>query len=330
MRPNAITNRPNYFEYSDRLPRISVINLVYKTGRFSIESLKSVLATGYPEFEFLVFDDASPDDSADVVSKWLADNIPHATFEKNTVNLGINRTLNKGLQKATGEFILILADDLIRPNYVSDMLSKFGHPQDPTIGAVYGDCRLIRADGGVIAESYFKWINANDRSNREDLFLEMLQKNIVAAPACLIRTAAARELGGWDTDLLFEDWDFWLRLLQKYRMVRCDTPVADYVKRTGSLTMTTNALYEITRAKALLKWIDHSPRARKSVIRGLSKIFIKSIDLPSVIPTVYAMKPDRHWPISIRVLKRLTTISLFKSIFRRLIVLHSRTRKPVL
>src|SRR5437016_5697097 len=97
-------------------PRVTFVVPCYKLGHLLAECLKSILAQTYRDFEVLVMDDCSPDDTAEVARSFHDPRVKHI---RNEPNLGHLRNYNRGLDLAEGEYIwLVSADDRLRKPYV--------------------------------------------------------------------------------------------------------------------------------------------------------------------------------------------------------------------
>ena len=95
------------------IPAVTVLLPVYNAAAFVGEAIRSVLAQTYRDFELLVIDDASTDDSEQVVRQFKDARIRYLVNES---NLGITGTLNRGLSEARGDYIARMdADDICHP-----------------------------------------------------------------------------------------------------------------------------------------------------------------------------------------------------------------------
>ncbi len=91
-------------------PLISVIMPVYNADQFVGEAIESILSQTFDDFEFLIIDDCSEDSSSQIISRY---NDPRIRLLKNQKNIGVARTLNKGLSLARGRYVARMdADDV--------------------------------------------------------------------------------------------------------------------------------------------------------------------------------------------------------------------------
>ena len=102
-------------------PMISVLMSVYNAEEFLHEAIDSVLAQTYTNFEFIIIEDASTDKSQRIISSYED---PRITLIQNLSNLGLPRSLNKGINLAKGKYIARMdADDISLPERFEKQLS---------------------------------------------------------------------------------------------------------------------------------------------------------------------------------------------------------------
>jgi glycosyltransferase involved in cell wall biosynthesis len=177
---------------------VSVIVPCYNMSAFLEETLQSVCASDYPDFEVLVIDDGSTDDSL-VRARAFASRDPRVRVLTQP-NSGVCAARNHAIREAKGVYILpVDADDRISPSFLSHAVAAM--EANPQLKVVY--CR---------AEFF------GDRQGEWPLppySPELLaRKNMIPATA-LYRRDDALTFGGYCTDELFrEDWDFWLSMLE--------------------------------------------------------------------------------------------------------------------
>lgn len=187
------------------LPVVSVVIPTYNHAEYVLETLGSVFAQTFTDFEVLVVNDGSPDDTAQRLRPLVADGRIRY-FEQS--NLGQSSARNRGLAEARGEFVALLDDDDLWPSdklaWQVDALRV--HPDWTTVG---GPAEIIeidgsRGDGGSRAEQPVLWSVA-------DLF----GGNPMRSPGqSLVRRAALEAIGGLDPKIWgSDDWDLWMRLV---------------------------------------------------------------------------------------------------------------------
>jgi glycosyltransferase involved in cell wall biosynthesis len=107
----------------EKEPRISVVMSVYNAAKYLREAVDSILNQTFSDFEFIIVDDKSTDDSLNIL---LSYNDPRIVLIKNDENVGLTKNLNRGLKMAKGEFIARMdADDISRLNRFEEQLLFF-------------------------------------------------------------------------------------------------------------------------------------------------------------------------------------------------------------
>src|SRR5258707_849690 len=95
-------------------PRVSVVMSVYNGEKYLGEAVDSILAQTFTDFEFIIIDDGSEDRSPELIEAYVDSRI---SFLRNEKNVGLTRSLNKGLQVASGEYIARMdCDDVSLPD----------------------------------------------------------------------------------------------------------------------------------------------------------------------------------------------------------------------
>lgn len=134
-------------------PLVSVVMPVYNAGRFLSESVKSILAQTYRDFEFIIVDDASEDSSWQIIQD-LARKNKQIKIHRNPQNLGVSETVKKAISLAKGEFLARMdADDIALPQRIERQVDYLiNHKETVAVG---GQCLLINKNGDVIGEKTF-------------------------------------------------------------------------------------------------------------------------------------------------------------------------------
>ena len=126
------------------MPKVSVCIPAYNYAHFLSDAIDSVLAQTCQDFELLVIDNCSIDNTKEVVNRYMADD-PRISYICNESNIGPVRNLNRCLELATGEYIKILcADDLLLPTCLELMVRALD--QHPTASLVASGRKLVDSD----------------------------------------------------------------------------------------------------------------------------------------------------------------------------------------
>jgi glycosyltransferase involved in cell wall biosynthesis len=198
-------------------PLISVIIPTYNHGQFIEEAIKSVLGQTYREFELIVVDDGSTDNTNQVLRKYGKD-IVHI-YQRNS---GVSSARNRGISVAKGEFIAFLdSDDVWMPEKLEMQLALA--QENNSIGLV--GCAGYHIDSTGRIEREFIAGSPEDHSE----FLEhLLIRNIFpgGSSGAFARKECFERVGLFDERLRFgEDWDMWIRISKAYSVKFAQQPL---------------------------------------------------------------------------------------------------------
>ncbi|GAB3053617.1 hypothetical protein GCM10027053_12670 [Intrasporangium mesophilum] len=188
---------------------VTVIVVGYNHARYVRECLDSIRAQTVPPDRVLVADDASHDDSVEVISGYLSEHPGFAAFYPAVENIGLTKTLNAMLAMVETEFVTyIAADDLMRPDRIAKHLAAM-------CGAdlAYSDAEVIDHEGRrtyASSKVEFPWPDEPARSER---ILEcLLDANWIPAASIFLRTAVLVAAGKYADHLFYEDFELLARL----------------------------------------------------------------------------------------------------------------------
>ena len=255
---------------------VTVIALCYNHARFLHECLNSIAAQTEQNFQLIVSDDCSKDDSADHIETWLAAHRPDAIFIRHTQNAGLCNTLNEALSHAHGEFIAMIAtDDVWEPDKLERQLAMM-RLQSSSVAVVYSDAARMDEAGQPIEKNFIEAHSPGCKRPSGQIFSELADRNFIPAMATLIRRQALVEVGGYDERLTYEDYDMWLRMSVKYDFVYCPAVVARYRIVVSSIVRTTfvnpTARHHYTMYLISSKWLPSkrlTPTQREAWIERL-------------------------------------------------------------
>lgn len=174
------------------MPRVSVLIPTYNSGRFLGDAIESVLTQTFKDYEIIVVDDGSTDNTAQVVAQY-----PQVKYIQRE-HCGVSATRNAAVAAATGEIVAFLdADDL----FVADKLEKQVAYLDEN-----PDCMLVFTK----AENFYHNGSAQEGSREEELHNSSLERCIIT---CAIRRSVFQKYGVFRTDYPHgEDTQFMFRL----------------------------------------------------------------------------------------------------------------------
>lgn len=219
------------------MTKLSVVIPCFNLGAFLDEAIDSVLVQNFPECEIIVVDDGSNDPAT---CRHLDGFAPPGTVLIRTDNRGVAAARNAGIAAASGKYILPLdADDRIAPGYLARAVSILDRNQQ--IGIVYCNAELF-------GELQGEWLVP------EFSLPHMLLDNLIFS-AAMFRRCDWETVGGYDETMRigWEDWDFWLRLLEQGKEVyRLPEVYFHYRIRKGSRERSLGLLEKIRLMAGLL------------------------------------------------------------------------------
>ncbi len=196
------------------MPRISVIIPAYNgVSRYLEQSIRSVLAQTFRDFELIVVDDASTDDTARLVLRF-----PSARYYKRPTNGGQAVARNDGARLAKGECLAFLdQDDLWEPTFLEEAFAVLN---------AHSEAALVHCDGYQVNErnDILEYDGAMKHTNS---ITQMLRGgHDVATSGSLFRKTCFDTVGGYDTELaVWEDIDLAIRLYQRFPLIHHPKPL---------------------------------------------------------------------------------------------------------
>ncbi len=187
-------------------PLVSVIVPAYNEEKVIIRTIESLLASEYDNFEIIVVDDGSPDDTFKLVSEKFGAHERISVFSKE--NGGKAEALNFGWRKATGEVIIALdADTLFTPKTIAALAHRFA---DATIGAVAGNAKVGNRINIVTKWQALEYVTSQNFDRRAFASLNCIM--VVPGSVGAWRRSILEDVGGFSSDTLAEDQDLTIQV----------------------------------------------------------------------------------------------------------------------
>lgn len=197
------------------MPTISIIVPCYNYAWVLRETLDSVLGQTSTDWECLVVDDGSQDNTREVVQEYV-DRDPRIRY-LHRLNGGLSAARNTGIQAARGAFIQFLdADDMLAPSKLSVQAAYL--QANPEVDVVYGNVRFFEHGNQQILSSTRNFIDLTQNwmtpliGCGDAVVQALVQRNQLVVNAPLLRAELVATVGKFDEALRsLEDWDYWLR-----------------------------------------------------------------------------------------------------------------------
>lgn len=243
---------------STAIPRVSMVMPVHNGARWLADAIDSILAQDFSDFELILVDDASRDESPRLMAEAEARD-PRVRLVSLKDNVGLPAALNHGFAKARGAFHSWTSDDnLLRPAMLGRLVAVLD--ADPDADVVHADFTLIDEAGTELGRSR---VGPIDR---------LLFGNNIGA-CFLYRARVTEALGGYDTGLFgVEDYDFWLRAARRFRFAELHEDLYLYRKHGGSLTSQRAERIQALTAEIVERAIPDTTaaRTRSEILLGLA------------------------------------------------------------
>jgi glycosyltransferase involved in cell wall biosynthesis len=208
-------------------PAVSIIIATYNYGRYLGGAIESVLAQTFTDWEMVVDDDGSTDDTAEVIQPYLADK---RIRYRRSAHRGQPTAKNAGIRLAQGPLIAFLdGDDAWLPEKLEKQVPLFDG--DPKIGITYTGTCDINEDGALMG-------TRSCRRLRGYLFKESLYETIPAFSSSMVRRSVFDDVGLFNETIpLAIDYEFWMRAAMHWHFDYIDEPLVRY--RSGHMNLST-------------------------------------------------------------------------------------------
>ena len=189
-------------------PKVSVLMSVYNGERYLREAIDSILNQTLKDFEFFIINDGSTDSTKKILDSY---NDSRIRIINNGKNVGLTKSLNKGLRLAGGEYIARQdADDVSAPERLQKEINFLETHQDYAVVGTF--VKILNEDSEVIG--------LLERLTEDTQIRERLgTDNCITHGSAVIRKKCLQDLGFYDESIVrAQDYEVWLRLSEKYRL----------------------------------------------------------------------------------------------------------------
>ncbi|MBX0332352.1 glycosyltransferase [Pontibacter sp. HSC-14F20] len=224
------------------LPKLTVLMPVYNAGKFLAEAIDSILQQTFREFEFIIIDDGSNDNSVAIIQSYDDSRI---RLYLNEANIGISATLNKGIGLAKTSLIARMdADDI---SYLNRLQVQYTYMlANPDCALVSSMVKVIGEDGHFIRQ---------DKMRSEHVYYNLTFICWLYHPTVMYRKEAVQEVGLY-TAAYSEDFELFWQLTRQYRFYNLPEVLLDY-------RVTDQSLHQV------LKKEEYESAQQQQVLRNL-------------------------------------------------------------
>jgi poly-beta-1,6 N-acetyl-D-glucosamine synthase len=228
-------------EYS--LPMVTLVVPAYNEGVVIQGAVRSLLTLDYPNYEVLVVDDGSTDDTYEKALGVAreSERVPVRVITKK--NGGKADALNVGMTFARGEFILNMdGDSKLSSNTLRACVRHF---QDPSVGAVAGNVKVLNRENMLTNIQALEYVEGLAMARKAQSFVRAV--NIIPGPLGMFRKSVLQEVGGYDHDTFAEDCDLTLKILMRGWHIAYEHTAIAWVETPSQLLNLLKQRYRWTR-----------------------------------------------------------------------------------
>ena len=245
------------------VPQVSVVIPTYNSATMVVQAVESVLSQTYHDFEILVVDDGSTDNTQQAIGRF-GDLVRY--FKQK--NQGVSAARNAGIKQARGEYIAFLdSDDIWLPDKLAEQVPWLN--TDPNVGLVYCDWSVV-SNGCVAHSSFLRHLPANSG----DVFDDLIQSGFILTSGVVVRRACLDDVGDFDKSLtIAQDYDLWLRISYRWQVQLVSKCLFTKRNLAGSLSssLSKTALERIALFKKTLRSLPGlKARSRRLLRRQLA------------------------------------------------------------
>jgi hypothetical protein len=258
-------------------PMVSFIVLCYNLAHLLPECINSILSQTYSEFEVLIMDDCSPDNTEEV-AKSIRD--PRVKHVRNAANLGVLGNQNEGVGLSRGKYVWIIsADDYLRRPYILERYVELMEAH-PHVGYTFCSAVGVREglETGILPYSQYR--NRNQIVNGHAFLKTLLYGNIVMAPSAMARRECYEKISLFPVEMTWAgaplnmvwaaDWFLWCAFALSFDVAYFVEPMICY--REHDLSITSNLTQEniklCVEADIAVPWLVR----QRADLRGLREL----------------------------------------------------------
>jgi len=245
------------------MKKISVVMATNNGSRFIEKALDSVISQNYPDFEIIVVDDGSTDDT-----RWVIGGMQRKDYRVQyyqTENQGPGLARNLGVLKAVGEYVAFIDDDDIWDD--KDKLKKQASFLDK-----HKDCVIAGSSETKIIDGLGRHIkDFSLPHNDEEIRKKILLKNCFINSSVMFRKKAFERVKGFKNMRLAEDYDLWLRMGRMGKFANIDTGVSYRIHASNASSKKKLEMYR-TVLSLVKKYRNDYPRFPLAYLKARLRI----------------------------------------------------------
>lgn len=215
---------------------VSIIVASYNHEKYVEDCLESIKKQTYKDIELIITDDCSGDKTYSIIQEWCIKNrnrFVNCVYTKHEVNQGVSKTYNDMILASQGEYIKCFAsDDMMYPNAIETMVKAI---EENEADMVYTNVVDVDEYAHYPISCDYKRKHYNKiPPNGKNLIDKLYVLNEICAPSVLLKRNTFEKYGLFDENMLYEDWEYWLRVTSRGGMIAYDNNVTIAYRRLKS------------------------------------------------------------------------------------------------
>lgn len=250
------------------MPKVSIILPTYNGSKWIHKSISSILEQSFTDWELLVLDDGSTDETKEVVLSFTNSD-SRILYIKNELNIGLQKTLNKGIKMARGQYIARIDDDDVwcDKHKLEDQISFLKSNVD----------YVLVGTGVIVTDEYhheiFSYLNPEDDKSIRNIFLK---RNPFVHSSVVFRKDIALRVGLYSEDLKdrhIEDYDLWLRIAKIGKVHNLQKHCVIFMSRGGSVT----GKNRVSQFKKSIRLVDKNKNSYPKYWQSITFAYLRII-----------------------------------------------------
>ena len=227
-------------------PKVTVLMSVYNGEKYLREAIDSILNQTFTDFEFLIINDGSTDKTQDILNSY---NDTRIKIINNEENIGLTKSLNKGLRLSRGKYIARQdADDISLPERLEKELQAIESSKE--IGAVSCWIKIVNENTGEISF----WPSDMENNSPEEIYYTLFFENCIAHSTVLFCKDIVLKIGGYSNRFeKSQDYDLWIRLSQVAKIVKLKENLVIRREHEENTSLDTISLHKIIEERLFLE-----------------------------------------------------------------------------
>jgi len=208
------------------MPKITVFITAYNAAQYISDAINSILSQTYTDFELLIIDDGSTDETNQIISSYSDSRI---RLIKNDKNRGLVYSRNLALSEARGKYLAILdSDDIAHENRLEIQLKEFENR--PNLALLGTPANIINSKGERTGEII------KVKHGKDNVSTQLFFENTFVHSSVMLQASVFRYFGGYQNHPLAEDYDLIARIALSYEVDNLKLALVDYRKHDNNIS----------------------------------------------------------------------------------------------